>query len=416
MKAIILAAGIGKRMQPIQKDKCLLKFLGKELILHQVEILEKAGIKEFIIICNPRSMEKIKDLVGSKAEYVLQDEAKGMADALLSIKNPSNEALIVGVSDLLEQTAYEKVLNKKEGDAVILGYKVKGYFSGGYLITESERVKGIIEKPGAGNEPSDLVNIVVHLHRKFDKLIEYMKSTESEKDDVYERSMSRMMEGGYDFRYVPYDGKWVPIKYPWHMLDAMRFFFENIEGRISANAEISSNATIDEKVIIEDGVKIFENAVIAGPCYIGKNSVIGTNCLVRQSIVSENCVIGFGSEIARSYIGENTMIHASYAGDSIIMDNCNLGAGTITGNWRFDKQPVKVNIGGEKISTGMEKFGCIMGENCKTGINSSIMPGKKLGPNSIVGPAVCLQDDLESGKIISIDKKSYVIKENEMIK
>jgi bifunctional UDP-N-acetylglucosamine pyrophosphorylase/glucosamine-1-phosphate N-acetyltransferase len=403
MKAIILAAGIGKRMQPIQKDKCLLKFLGK------------AGIKEFIIICNPRSMEKIKDLVRSKAEYVLQDEAKGMANALLSIKNPPNEALIVGVSDLLEQTAYEKVLNKKEGDAVILGYKVKGYFSGGYLITESERVKGIIEKPGAGNEPSDLVNIVVHLHRKFDKLIEYMKSTESEKDDVYERSTSRMMKDGYDFRYVPYDGEWVPIKYPWHMLDAMRFFFENIEGRISANAEISSNATIDEKVIIEDGVKIFENAVIAGPCYIGKNSVIGTNCLVRQSIVSENCVIGFGSEIARSYIGENTMIHTSYVGDSIIMGNCNLGAGTITGNWRFDKQPVKVNIDGEKISTGMEKFGCIMGENCKTGINSSIMPGKKLGPNSIVGSAVCLQDDLESGKIISIDKKSYVIKENTKI-
>ena len=199
----------------------------------------------------------------------------------------------------------------------------------------------------------------------------------------------------------------------------MKFFFENMEGRISANAEISSNVTIDKKVIIEDGVKVFENAVISGPCYIGKNSIIGTNCLVRQSMVSENCIIGFGSEIARSYIGENTMIHASYVGDSIIMGNCNLGAGTITGNWRFDKQPVKINVGdksSEKISTGMEKFGCIMGENCKTGINSSILPGKKLGPNSIVGPAVCLQDDLESGKIISIDKKSYVIKENEMTK
>jgi len=417
MKAIILAAGIGKRMQPIQKDKCLLKFLGKELILHQIETLEKAGIREFVIICNPRSMEEIKDLVGSKAEYVLQDEAHGMADALLSMKNPPNEALIVGVSDLLEQNAYEKVLNKKEGDAVILGYRVKGYFPGGYLITESERVKGIMEKPGAGNEPSDFVNVVVHLHRKFDKLIEYMQSTESEKDDVYERSMNRMMEDGYDFRHVPYEGRWVPIKYPWQILDAMRFFFENMEGRISANAEISSNATIDGKVIIEDGVKIFENAVISGPCYIGKNSVIGTNCLVRQSTVSENCVIGFGSEIARSYIGENTMIHASYVGDSIVMGNCNLGAGTITGNWRFDKQPVKVNVGGEcgeKISTGMEKFGCIIGENCKTGVNSSIMPGKKLGPNSMVGPGVCLQEDLEYGKIILIDKKSYVIKEKEI--
>ncbi len=415
MKAIILAAGIGKRMQPIQKDKCLMRFLGKELILHKIESLEKAGIKEFIIICNPKAVEKVKEIVGNKAEYVVQPEARGMADALLSIENPPKEVLIVQISDLHDHVAYEKVLNKKDGDSVILGYKVKEYFPGGYLVTDGERIKKIVEKPGTGNEPSDLVNIVVHLHRKFDKLIEYMKSTKSEKDDIYECSMSKMMGDGYDFRYVLYDGEWIPIKYPWHILSIKNYFLNNIEGNISSNAEISSNVTINGNVIIEDGVKIFENAVINGPCYIGKNSIIGTNALVRESIVSEGCVIGFGSEIARSYIGKRTMIHMSYVGDSIIMDNCNLGAGTIIGNWRFDKQPVKVDVDGEKFSTGMEKFGCIMGENCKTGINASIMPGKKLGPNSIVGPGVCLQDNLESNKIILIDKKSYVIKENEII-
>jgi len=100
----------------------------------------------------------------------------------------------------------------------------------------------------------------------------------------------------------------------------------------------------------------------------------------------------------------------SYVGDSIIMDNCNLGAGTITGNWRFDKGDVKVTVGADKISTEMDKFGCIMGEGSKTGINSSIMPGKKIGPNSMVGPGVCLQDNLESNKMIIVDKKSYLTK------
>ena len=411
MKAIILAGGIGKRMQPIQKDKCLLKFIGKELILHQIEKLEKCGIKEFIIICNPRSMEKVKELVGNKAEYILQSEANGMADALLSIQNPPNEALIVGISDLLEQIAYEKVLNEIDGDCVILGYKVKEYFPGGYLITDGKKVKGIIEKPGAGNEPSNLVNIVVHLHRKFDKLLEYMKSTKSDKDDVYERSMSRMMENGINFTYVDYEGKWIPIKYPWHILDVMNFFFVTIEGKISESAEISSNATISGNVVIEDGVKIFENAVINGPCYIGKNCIIGTNALIRESIISEGCVIGFGTEIARSYIGEKTMIHTNYIGDSILMDNCNFAAGTTIGNWRFDRQTIKVNVGDTKISTGKEKFGCIVGENCKTGINVSIMPGRKIGPNSIVGPGVILNEDLEPDKTIFV-KQEQIIKDN----
>ena len=412
MKAIILAGGIGKRMHPIQKDKCLLKFLGKELILHQIQILEELGIKEFIIICNPRNIDKIKDLTGEKAECVLQNEALGMADALLSIKNPPDEVLIVGASDLLEKTAYEKILEKKEGDTVILGYKVSKYFPGGYLITEGEKVKGIIEKPGEGNEPSDLVNLVVHLHRKFDKLLEYIRSTKSENDDIYESSMSRMMKDGYEFRYVSYNGQWIPIKYPWHISNAVKFFLGNLEGRISDKAEISSSASIDQNVVIEDGVKVLENAIIRGSSYIGKNSVIGNGCLIRESIISENCIIGFGSEVTRSYVDNNSMAHMSYVGDSIVMENCNLGAGTITGNWRFDQQPVKMSVINEKISTEMVKFGCIIGENCKTGINVSIMPGRKIGPDSLVGPGVCLKEDLGPNKTILIDKTSYLIKEN----
>jgi UDP-N-acetylglucosamine diphosphorylase/glucosamine-1-phosphate N-acetyltransferase len=406
MKAIILAAGIGKRMQPIQKDKCLLKFLGKELILHQIEMLERCGIKEFIIICNPRSMEKIKNLVGEKAEYVMQREANGMADALLSIKNPPKEALIVGISDLLEESAYENILKKKEGDAIILGYRVKEYFPGGYLITEGEKVKGVVEKPGEGNEPSSLVNIVVHVHKKFNKLLEYMKNTKSDSDDVYELSMARMMKESYDFRFVSYDGAWVPIKYPWHILDATKFFLDRIYNKISRSAEISKKVTITGKVFIDDGVKILENAVIRGPCYIGKNSVIGNGTLVCGcSHIGERCVIGFVSEVKHSYLGDNVWLHRNYVGDSVIMDNCNLGAGAAVANWRFDRQPVKVNVGGEKISTGMEKFGSIIGENCKIGINVSIMPGIKIGPNATVGAHLLVSKDVGGGKFLLLKQE-----------
>lgn len=406
MKAIILAAGIGKRMQPIQKDKCLLKFIGKELILHQIEMLERCGIKEFIIVCNPRSMERIKNLVGGKAEYILQSEANGMADALLSIQNPPQEALIVGISDLLEQDAYENILKKKEGDTIILGYRVKEYFPGGYLITEGEKVNGILEKPGEGNEPSNLVNIVVHFHKKFDKLLEYMKTTKSEKDDVYECAMNRMMKEGYDFRFVYYDGVWVPIKYPWHILDATKFFLDRIRNKISRSAEISRKVTITGKVFIDDNVKILENAVIRGPCYIGKNSVIGNSTLVcGGSHIGERCVIGFVSEVKHSYLGDNVWLHRNYIGDSVIMDNCNFGAGVAVANWRFDRQPVRVNVGSEKISTGMEKFGCIIGENCKIGINASIMPGIKIGPNATVGAHLLVSKDIGSGKFVLLKQE-----------
>ncbi len=410
LKAIILAGGIGKRMQPIQKDKCLLKFLGKELILHQIEALERAGVREFIIVCNPFSLERIKELVGNKAEYAVQ-EGHGMAAGLLSVLHPPSEALIIGTSDILDWNAYKTVLDKKEGDSVLMGYKVKSYLPVGYLMTEGDRVKGMVEKPGAGNEPSDMVNIVVHLHRHFDKLVETMKVTISDKDDVYEKAMDTMMKR-YDFRVAPYEGQWVTMKFPWHVLDAAKFFLDRAQRKIPPSAKISDRAVVEGNVVIEDGVRIFENAVIRGPCYVGKDSVIGNNTLVWGGChFGERCVVGCGSEIKHSYFGDESWSHRNYIGDSVIADNCNFGAGTITANWRFDAQPIKVNVGEQKVSTGTDKFGCIMGENCKTGIHVSIMPGVKIGPNSIIGAHVMVPKDLGPGRFLLL-KENMEEREN----
>ena len=105
----------------------------------------------------------------------------------------------------------------------------------------------------------------------------------------------------------------------------------------------------------------------------------------------------------------------SYIGDSIISDNCSFGAGTVTANFRFDEQPIKVYIRGMKSESGLDKLGVIMGSDSKTGINSCIMPGVRVGPNSIIGPGVILTRDLEPNKMILVNEKSYIIKDNEII-
>ena len=49
--------------------------------------------------------------------------------------------------------------------------------------------------------------------------------------------------------------------------------------------------------------------------------------------------------------------------------------------------------------TGLDKLGAMIGDNSKTGINTSVLPGLRIGANSFVGPHVCLTKDLESNKI-----------------
>ena len=52
-----------------------------------------------------------------------------------------------------------------------------------------------------------------------------------------------------------------------------------------------------------------------------------------------------------------------------------------------------------------------MSDNCKTGLNAAIMPGVKMGPNSIAGPGIILEKDLAPGKIIFV-KQNCVVKDN----
>jgi bifunctional UDP-N-acetylglucosamine pyrophosphorylase/glucosamine-1-phosphate N-acetyltransferase len=284
----------------------------------------------------------------------------------------------------------------------MLGYQVKSYFPGGYLVVNSaNELKHIIEKPKPGQEPSNLVNILSHLHTNPKRLLEYIERVKTSKDDVYECALDDMTKDGHKTKVIPYTDFWAPIKYPWHIFDAVKYLLDISQPTISASASISEKATIEGKVFISDNVRVLENAVIKGPAYIGPGSIIGTNALVRDySHIGADCVIGYSTEVKCSYIGDGCWIHSSYIGDSIIGKGCSFGAGTILANFRFDEQNISVMVGNEAIDTGRDKLGAIIGDNCKTGVNASIMPGIKIGPNSIVGPHVCLTKDLGPEKMV----------------
>jgi len=412
MKVLLLAAGRSQRMQPIP-DKNFLIFLGKPLIVHQIESLIKAGFNDFVVIGGAHNLDKLSklqaqfDFGDSKISVIEQKKLdEGMAGAVISCEDilDDDPICIVSSNDIVDETAYELVINEalnEEVDSVIVGKKVEKYFPGGYLeIDENGFIKSIIEKPGEGKEPSDLVNIVVHCHKNPKKLIEELKKVSSGRDDRYEATLDSLIKGGAKMKAAQFEGYWQPIKYPWHIFKVMKYFFENLETSISKEAQIADSAVIKGKVIIEAGARIFEHATISGPCYIGKDVIVANSSLVRDSIVNEGCVIGFATEVARSYLGKSVWTHTNYIGDSIISNNCSFGSGTVTGNLRLDEKEIPVNVNGEKMSSETNKFGLITGENIRAGINTSFMPGIKIGSNCMIGAGLVIPYDIEDNKFV----------------
>ena len=104
---------------------------------------------------------------------------------------------------------------------------------------------------------------------------------------------------------------------------------------------------------------------------------------VGQAVEVKNSVIGDGSKVP----------HLSYVGDSVIGEDCNLGAGTVIANLKHEKSNVKSMIKGKIIDTGRRKFGASIGDNVKTAINTSIYPGRKLFPDTTTLPGEVVKKD-----------------------
>ena len=405
MKTIFLAAGRSSRLSPLS-DKNFLHFGTSPLIFKLLKNAHKGGLKNFIIVGNKENVENIKKICAdniflNNAKIVIQKNldlrmAGGILEGLEQVKDDES-VFILGGNDFVNPNIYKKILEKsKNADGGILAKKCKKYFPGGYLqIDKNNKIFKIIEKPEPGCEPSDLVNIVAHFFQKAADIKNNLKNASSQKDDIYEIALQKLFEKK-KFLAIRYDDYWQAIKYPWHVLSMMEFFLDKQKTKISFKSEIADSASLrGENIVIESGAKIFENATILGPCYIGKNAIVGNNALVRNSIIGENSVAGFNTEIARSFLGKNIDTHIAYIGDSVIDDNVNFGAFSCTANLRLDKQNIFMKVKDQNINSERTKFGAIIGKNAQIGIHSCLMPGTKVGQNCFVKPGEVGKNFLE---------------------
>ncbi len=409
MKVLVLAAGRSIRMKPVE-DKNFLSFLGKPLILRQVELILKAGFNDIIVVGGKHNLKELsKVLKGLKAKIKVIEQKNldmGMCGAVLSAKDliEDDGVFVFSSNDVVDEEAFElikKASEKRDAESFILGKIVKEYFPGGYLkIDKNCYIHGIVEKPEPGTEPSNMVNLVLHVHKNTKKLIKYLERVKSDKDDKYEIALSHMMNEGSKMKVVKYDGYWQPIKYPWHIKNVFEYFFSKAKKNIDKSANISKDAVIKGDVIIGKNVKIFEGAIVNGPCYIGDNSVIANNALVRESHIGENCVIGYSTEVARSFLGHDVWTHSNYIGDSIIGNNVSFGAGSVTGNLRLDEKNIWVQCEGKKIDTNTNKLGLITGDDIRVGINASFMPGVTVGSGTFIGACIPITENLPEDSFV----------------
>lgn len=256
----------------------------------------------------------------------------------------------------------------------------------------------IIEKPAA--KKPGLVNVSAYRFSK--EIFEAIKKTKpSSRGEIEVVDAINLLAEKGELRWLECR-EWIDFSTPWHILEVNEALMKTIKPKNEGLVE--PRATISGLVRIGKGTRILNGAYIEGSVSIGKNCLIGPNCYIRaHTSIGDNCHVGNASEIKNSVIFSNTNVpHLNYVGDSVIGEGCNLGAGTKIANLMHNGN-VRMEIKGELVDTGRRKLGAIIGDNTKTGINTSIYPGRKLGPNSLTDVAAVVTKNIPSNHILMND-------------
>lgn len=179
-------------------------------------------------------------------------------------------------------------------------------------------------------------------------------------------------------------------EYVWEALSRIKGFVDKaVEG-------------LEKKVIIGEGTVVDKGATIIGPAVIGKNCQIRAGSYIREYvIIGDNCVVR--SEMKNCVMMDNShAAHLSYIGDSIIGERVNLGALTVLSNVSLSEKPVVVKVQGQKIDTGLTKFGAILGDDVHTGSGALTNPGTLVGKKTNIYPNLVAQGFYPSNSIIKL--------------
>jgi glucose-1-phosphate thymidylyltransferase len=176
-KGIILAGGSGTRLRPLTKvtNKSLLPVYDKPMIYYPIETLKSLGCEEIMIVSSSDHVGQVVQLLGSGKEhevkftYEIQDEAKGIADALSLCEDWVNgDNCIVILGDNIYVDNSKVVLDKPENGACIFLKEVPDPHRFGVAEVKDGKVISIEEKPERPKSNFCVTGLYIYDNRVFD--------------------------------------------------------------------------------------------------------------------------------------------------------------------------------------------------------------------------------------------------------
>lgn len=381
MKAIILAAGEGKRLQPFTETipKPMLPIANKPMLSYIIDAIAHIGISEIVIVVGYKK-ERIMDYFGEgknkniSISYVTQEKQIGTGHALLQAKQFfSKEFLVIPADNIIDEALLSSIAETKAPALLCIRHQHPSKY--GVVETKQNRVTKIYEKP-----TTDKGNLIsTGIYKCTDAISNQLDESVKQGNTELTTLINRMAELKEPVTPITGKGLWNDVVYPWDILQ--------VNERIMQSNTGEKAGTIEQGVVLKGPVSIGKNSILRSGSYIIGPAVIGDGCEIGpfsmispSSVIGNNVTLGPYTEINNSIIMNDVSIQSRCSlNHTVIGEGCNIGSHTI-----FEAGQAYVQIHDKGSFHQVPSTGSFIGNNTTIGASVLIKPGTLIGGKTTI--------------------------------
>ena len=316
MKAMILGAGIGSRLDPLTRSlpKPIVPVVGKPVMGHIIDHLRHSGITDIIInvqYLGDKIVETIGDgsAYGVKVYYSHEDQLWGDAGGLKLVESffreDDDDTLLVVGGDDLTDTDLNVIIDahRAKGAMATIGVTpVPDPSQFGICVTDEDGfITRFQEKPKPGEAFSNMANtgIYVFNHKVFD----YIPAAAfyGFGKDV----LPGMLAAGEPMLAVPSEAYWQDVGNLTIYRQAQK---DVIDGKVKV--DYPTGAIVTDTCVICAGARV--DGEISDYTVVGAGAIIEAGAIVKNSILWDGAVVKAGTYLENSVVGTGVTVSSSH--------------------------------------------------------------------------------------------------------
>ncbi len=447
MNVVILAAGMGKRMQSAL-PKVLHPLAGKPLLQHVIDTARSLSLSKLCVIYGhggaavPEMLAKLSAATGTAIDTALQQPQLGTGHAVMQAVPQLDEGVptlvLYGDVPLTAAASLAKLVDAAGSDKLaILTVEQANPFGLGRIVRENGSIVRIVEEKDANEserairEINSGIMVVPTPHLK--KWLAALSNNNAQGEYYLTDIVAQAVSDGVPVVSAQPSAEWevagVNSKVQLaelerrHQLNIANALLEKgvtlmDPARIDVRGELicGRDVTIDVGCVFEGRVELLDGVTV-GPHCVLVNAKIGAGATIKPFCHLEDAIVGAQSQIgpyARlrpgTELGEDVHVgnfveiknstvaahskanHLAYVGDATIGSRVNIGAGTITCNY-----------------DGANKFRTVIEDDAFIGSDSQLVAPVTVGKGATLGAGTTLTKDAPAGKLTISRAKQMTI-------